>query len=407
MILGHSIALDATQKQKRYFAKAAGCDRFTWNLALEAWNNQYIACKKDESEEKPNGARLRKIFNEFKYEAFPWMSSIHRDAHAYPFIRLQGAFEAFFKNPKQTAHPVFYKKGWKESFYVANDKLIVHGKQVRLPVVGWIRLREQLRFTGKIMGAVVFRRADRWFISIQVDVPDEKAKRVRTGNGVIGVDLGIKYAVTLSTGEHIEAPKPLKKALKKLKRLGRKMSRQQKRGKNCKKTVSKIARIHKRIADVRKDFWHKVTTRICRENQAVGIETINVKGMIKNRKLARALSDVAIGMFAPMMSYKAPLYGTVLVKADRWEPSTKRCCKCGEIKPSMTLAERTYVCKNPVCDNVMDRDENAAHNLKNLATRGLRESNNVCGLGTLVKTPCEAETKMLVIQQAETVGQLT
>src|ERR1035437_1486708 len=307
MILAHRIALDPTDKQRVYFARAAGCARFVWNLALEEWNRLYA-----ETGKTPNASEIKKTFNEFKYDAFPWMAGIHRDAHAQPFANLQKAFAGFFK--KTSNRPKFHKLGRKDSFYVANDKLGVAGRRIRLPVIGWVRTREDLRFKGKITGATVGRTADRWFVSIQVEVGE--AKRSRVGSGVVGVDVGISSALALSTGEKIRAPKPLRKALRNLRRLSRKMARQTLGGKNWKKTKAKLARVHARIANVRRDFWHKVTTRLCRENQAIGIETLNVKGMCANRKLARALSDVAIGIFRPMLEYKSKIYDNVLHKTD-------------------------------------------------------------------------------------------
>lgn len=357
MILAHRIALDPTHKQRRYFAQAAGCDRFVWNLALEQWNAEYAAGG------KPKGAELKKRFNATKYQQYPWMANVHRDAHADPFARLRKAWAAHFKNPKQTHRPTFHRRGRHDSFYVANDKLDAEGFRVRLPVLGWVRMREELRFTGKIMGARVSRQAQRWYVSIQVDVGD--VKRERTGSGICGVDLGIKSAATIVHGsgkaEHIEAPKPLAKALGKMRRMQRSVSRRKKGGENRRKLVAGVARVHARIANIRADFWNQLTTRLCRENQAVGIESLNVRGMVRNRRLARALSDVGMGMFKPRMEYKAKLYGTRLVCADPWYPSSKTCSQCGHVKDSLALSERVFHCDQ--CGASQDRDENAATNL--------------------------------------------
>ena len=197
MILSHRITLDPTDQQRHYFARAAGCARFVWNAGLAEWNRRY------EAGEKTNANEIKKDFNEFKYEAFPWMTGIHRDAHSQPFANLQNAFAGFFK--KTGAHPKFHRKGQRDSFYVANDKLTVEPGRVRLPVIGWVRMTEKLRFDGEVTGAVVSRTAQRWFVAIQVDVGEYK--KPRTGNAVIGVDVGINKAVVLSTGEKIDAPK--------------------------------------------------------------------------------------------------------------------------------------------------------------------------------------------------------
>ncbi len=380
MTLAHKIALDPTD------AKAAGCARFTWNLALAEWNRRH------EAGEKPKAAEIKADFNAFKYEAFPWMNEIHRDCHAQPFANLQKAFVGFFK--KIGAHPKFHKKGRKDSFYIANDKLSVEVGRIRIPVIGWVRLREELRYCGKIESATVSRTADRWFVSIQVDVGD--CKKARTGDDAVGVDLGITSAITVSTGEKIDGPKPLKKELRRLRRIQRKASRHVKGSKNQKKTYRKVARIHVRVANIRKDFWHKVTTRLCRENQAIAIEDLNVRGMLKNRKLSRALDDVAIGMMRPMLEYKSKIYGNQIVVVDRWFPSSKTCSACGCVKESLKLKERTFECES--CDVILDRDVNAAINLRNKIPEALGKSMSA-DWERLGKAPCEAETTMLATRQ--------
>ncbi len=387
MILSHRIALDPTEAQRRYFAKAAGCARFVWNLALAEWNRRYAA-----GEKKIKADDIKSEFNSFKYQAFPWMKSIHRDAHSQPFYNLRDAFRGFFK--KQGKHPTFHKKGRKDSFYVANDQFHVAYDVVQLPRIGIVKMHEELRFKGKVMGAVVSRQADKWFISVQVEMGD--VEKDRTENGVVGVDLGINAAATLSTGEKILAPKPLKKELRKLKRISRKQSRQLKGGKNRAKTNAKLARIHARVANIRKDFWQKVTTRLCRENQAIAIEDLNVAGMKRNRKLARALTDVSIGMFRPMVEYKSKIYQNSLTVADRWHPSSKTCSCCGAVKDKMSLSERMFECDS--CGAVLDRDENAALNLKNLIPTAGGKSMSVDS-ERLLKARREAETTMLVSRQ--------
>jgi putative transposase len=137
MLLAHKIALDPTDAQRRYFVNAAGCDRFVWNLALEEWNRRYVAG------EKPKAAEIKKDFNAFKYGAFPWISRVHRDAHADAFERLGKAWSAHFKNPKKTGRPTFHKKGRKDSFYVANDKIRIEADRIRLPIIGWVRMRSR------------------------------------------------------------------------------------------------------------------------------------------------------------------------------------------------------------------------------------------------------------------------
>jgi len=363
MILGHKIQLKPTRSQAAYFVKACGTARFVWNLALEEWNKQYKAGK------KPNGRKLKKEFNQTKYSRFPWLKEIHRDAHARPFDNLQTAFLRFSKH--KAKHPKFKRKGVHDSFYLANDKFTAYGNRIRLPKIGEVRMTEPLRFEGKVVGATVSRTADRWFVSVQVDLGD--VTRTRNGNGVVGVDLGIKNAMTLSTGEVIESLKPLRGKLKQLRRLSRQHSRKKKGSNNRKKAQSRLSKLHWRIACQRHDFLHKVTTQLCRENQTVVVEDLHVKGMMANRHLARSISDMGWGEFRRQLTYKSEIYGTDLVVADRFYPSSKTCSDCGHVKAKLPLAERTFTCSE--CGLEIDRDLNAA---QNLSTLGYRES-DACG----------------------------
>lgn len=381
MILAHKIALDPTLEQARYFGQASGTARFVWNWGLAEWNRQ------SEAGEKPNALRLKKQFNAIKYEEFPWIAEIHRDAHAQPFTNLGTAWSRYFaalkagavpapqdraarralkkKGVKLAYPPTFKKKGERDAFYVANDKFRLDGAVVILPKVGPVKLREALRFEGKILSGTVSRTADRWFLGVQVEVAD--ATRERTGDGVVGVDLGIKATLTLSTGEAIPGPKPLKKALRRLKIRSRRHHRTVKGGKNRRRLAHRLAKLHARIAHVRADFIHKNTTRLCRGNQTVVIEDLHVKGMLANDRLSRAIGDVGFGEIRRQLDYKAPLFGTRLIVADRWFPSSRLCSACGVLYPGdWSLKIREWDC--PHCGAHHDRDVNAAKNLERLAT---------------------------------------
>jgi len=385
MQLTHKIALNPTKDQTIYFQKAAGTSRFVWNWALERWNKEYLSGK------KPNAMALKKSFNAIKYQEFPWLKEMHRDSHAQPFAYLAKAWNRFFseiKSNKPAHEPKFKKKNrCRDSFYIANDKFILNETSARLPKIGLVNIAEKLRFKGKILGATVSRTADRWFIAIQVDVPDIQAKQRRISHEITGVDFGIKAAVTLSSGESIASPRPLKSALRRLKIRGRSVSRKIEAAKkqagfkpkerlpkntimpvsnNRKKSSLKLAKLHARIVNLRADFTHKLTTRLCRENQAVVIEDLNVSGMLKNEKLARSISDIGFGTIRRQLEYKALRYDTKLIIADRWYPSSKLCSQCNYKNDSLTLKDREWNCRE--CGAIHDRDSNAAINLKRLAT---------------------------------------
>lgn len=353
MILAHKIRIDATVRQANYFAQAAGTSRLVWNWALAEWNRQY------EAGQKPSGFSLKKQFNAVKYVLFPWLSDIHRDAHAAPFANLQKAFSRFFQ--KKAKRPKFKTRGrCCESFAVANDKLKVAGERVRLPVIGWVRLTEPVRFSGKILSATVSRTAGRWYISFQVDVGE--AARDRIGDSVVGVDLGIKTLAVTSDGQQFNSPKPLARYLLKLKRLQRWLSRKKKGSKRREKLKSRIARLYARIRNIRQDCLHKLTTKLCQSNKLVVIEDLCVKGMLRNRKLSRAVSDMGFFEFRRQLEYKARLYAAELIVIDRWFPSSKTCSSCQSVKASLALAERTFKCEN--CGYTIDRDLNSAINIR-------------------------------------------
>jgi putative transposase len=240
--------------------------------------------------------------------------------------------------------------------------------KVYLPSIGYVRLKEQPRFKGRVVSSTVKADADRWTLTVLFDVPDRQYHLGHTGDRTIGVDVGLNSFATFSDGTKVEAPKPLKKNLKRLRRRQRTLSRRQKGSNRRKRAKLSVARLHRRIRNVRKDFLHTLTTKIVRENQTIAIEDLNVKGMLKNDKLSRAISDVGWFEFRRQLTYKSVLHGRTLFVADRFFPSSKKCSRCGLKKVDLTLADRTFVC--PFCRHTEDRDVNAAKNLRTLAQRG-------------------------------------
>ena len=376
MIFAHKIALDLTQAQEAYCRQAAGTARFTYNWALAHWQEQY------RHGEKPTATKLKQQWNAIKYAQYPWLDGIHRDAHAQPFTNLQAAFVAFFQNVKdrkagkttrKVGYPTFKKKGQHDSFYIANDKVQVDGKRLRIPKLGWVRMREALRFTGKLLSAVVSRTADRWYVSLSVQV-DTFPTRGENQTGCVGIDLGIRHLATLSTGEQFDGPKPLKAALKKLRRLNRELTRRVKFSAHWHQTKRKLGRLHARIVALRNDTLHKLTTWLTQTYRVIVIEDLHIKGMVQNRKLARAISDMGLRTFRQMLTYKAEVSGTHIIVADRWFPST-RLCVCGVINETITLADRVFSCA--ACGHANDRDVHAALNLERYPR--LVGNDNACG----------------------------
>ena len=415
MLIAHRIELDQTEEQETYFRRACGTTRFVWNWALAEWNRQY------EAGGRPTALKLKKQFNALKYTDHPWLEAVHRDSHAQPFANLSKAWTKYFddlREGKDAHRPVFKKRGkCRDSFYVANDKLKIEEKRVRLPVIGWVRIKEPLRFGGKIMGATVGRDGMRWYLSVQVDVEVSwlaKAQRRKT----IGVDVNVKEIVS-SNGDRHQAPRPLAKMKRKLALLQRSISRKLQvqieakkkelgldakarlpkgtrlvASKNREKASRKLSDQHRKIRCVRNDFTHKLTSKLSRENQTVVIEDLSVKGMTASAKgtaekpgknvrqksgLNRAILDVAFGEFRRQIEYKAARYESTLAVADRFYPSSKRCSCCGEVNHDLTLKDRTWTCGS--CETTHDRDLNASVNLEQLVL--LPEAS----MGVQVSTP--------------------
>ena len=306
---------------------------------------------------------LRRQLNGIKGNQFPWMREVTKSAPQMAIIQLGQAFQNFFAG--RARYPRFRKKGIHDRFSLTNDQFSVDGLRIHLPKLGWVRMRETLRFTGKILSATVSRVAHRWFASITVDTLDNSHLPEAENQGVVGVDLGVKALATLSTGEIFEGPKAHKALLDRLRRLSRSLSRKVKGSENRQKAKAKLARLHTRIGTIRKDALHQLTTSLTRRFHTIGIEDLNVKGMVKNRHLSRAVSDMGFFEFRRQLDYKAAQRGGVIVVADRWYPSSKTCSVCSHKVETLSLSVREWMC--PTCGMTHDRDVNAAVNLKNLA----------------------------------------
>jgi putative transposase len=305
-----------------------------------------------------HGGQLKKQWNAIKHERYPWVDEVHKDANQQPFTNLGTAFGKFFRH--EATYPRFKKKGQHDSFYISNDKCAVQGKRFRMPHLGWVRMREALRFTGRMLSVVVSRSAERWFASftVQIDVTPPFCEN----QAVVGVDLGVLTLATLSTGETITGPKPLRKLGQALRRCHKALSRKVKGSVNRDKARRKLARLHYRIACQRADNLHKLTTSLVQRFGTIVIEDLHVKGLVRNHHLAHAISDMGFGTFRRLLTYKADAAGVVVVVVDRWFPSSKMCSQCGVVIDDLPLSQRVFQC---ACGFVADRDLNAALNLSN------------------------------------------
>jgi putative transposase len=362
MLVAHRIRLDPNNVQATQLARVAGVARFAYHWALVEWQRQYAAHKADPARPAPSQLSLRRQLNAIKREQFPWMLEVTKNAPQMAIIHLGRAFENFFA--KRARYPSFRRKGRDDRFTLSNDLFKVDDRRMRIPKLGWVRMREILRFTGRIVSAAVSRAAGHWYASITVDAPDRSLTPAEN-QGAVGVDLGVSALATLSTGEVVTGPKPLRTLLERVRRLGRALSRKVKGSRNRAKAKLKLARLHKHIANTRRDALHKLTTSITRRFHTIGIEDLNVSGMLGNRRLARSIADMAWYEARRQFNYKAAWRGGRVVVADRWYPSSKTCSCCGYRLATLELGLRKWTC--PACGTVHDRDHNAAVNLKDMA----------------------------------------
>ncbi|WP_058867499.1 RNA-guided endonuclease TnpB family protein [Chloracidobacterium thermophilum] len=365
MLIAHNIALDPNNVQATYLKKACGVARFAYNWALAKWKHQYEAHKADPSLPGPSEAALRRQLNAIKRKEFPWMLEVTKCAPQMAIIQLGEAFQNFFAG--RACYPQFRRKGVHDGFTLTNDQFRINGSRIRIPNLGWVRMRESLRFAGKIMSATISRVANRWFVSITVDTEDLSHLPKAENQGAVGVDLGVSALATLSTGERIAGPKPHTALLNRVRRLSRSLSRKQKGSANRAKTKARLARLHARIAHIRQDALHKLTSDLTRRFHTIAIEDLNVRGMMKNRHLARSMADMGFFEFRRQLGYKAAMRGGVVVVADRFFASSKTCSACGHKLDDLPLSVREWTC--PQCGAVHDRDINAAINLKKVAER--------------------------------------
>ena len=368
MIRAHTIRLNPTPEQANLFRQAAGTARFCYNWGLRA-----IKDALDRGEKLPHARALRDEFKRIRAAAYPWTFQVGKSAIEGAFVNLGQAVTNFFasrrgrRKGKRVGFPTFKsrRRGY-GSFYVANDRLTVDGHTLTVSKVGHLNMTEALRFTGKILGATIRYQAGWWWISIQVEL----AHTPPTHTGpAIGVDLGIKSLAVTSEGEVVENQTHLKAALRTVKRLQRSVSRKVKGSANRRKAVLKLATAHFRVACQRKDVLHKLTTDLVQRASLVGIEDLNVAGMRKNHCLAQAISDGGFAEFRRQLDDKAPAAGSQVVAIGRFYPSSKTCNHCGQVNADLTLAMREWDCPNPDCRAHLDRDLNAARNIRDEAVR--------------------------------------
>ena len=339
----------------------------------------------------PSAIDLHRELNALKQTQAPWMYEVSKCAPQEALRNLDIAFTQFFrrcalKHAGKLTGKVGYPKHKTRKRGLGSFRLygsiVLFPDAIQLPRLGRLRLKERdyLPSDAKILSATVREHAGHWYVSILVE--REQATPENTGP-VVGVDLGVKALATFSDGTVIPNPRHLKRRLKTLKRVQRAVSRKRKGSKNRKKAARRLGRLHRKIANQRVNTLHQVTTTLAKTKSVIVIEDLYVSGMLKNHRLAQAISDVGFGEFRRQLAYKAAWYGCRIVLADRWEPSSKTCSACGWVDENLRLSDRTFHCRNLqiACGLVIDRDLNAARNLSKLAGSS-SDSRNACGEGS-------------------------
>ena len=358
MLLGFKTELKINNRQRTQLAKHCGVARHAWNWGL-GLTKQILDHNKANPQDKikfPSAVDLHKWLVALVKPERPWYYEVSKCAPQYALRQLSEAWKQSFKKVKQP--PRFKQKGRADSFTVDGSLTVEHFR-VKVPVIGWLKTDERLPVDQKPKSFTISRTADRWFISWKVEIePSNNPKPV----AAVGVDLGVKVLATLSTGEVFKGARSYQKYEKKLSRLQWLNRHKMKGSANWKKAQIQTARLHHKIANIRKDTLHKLTTYLAKNHSRIGIENLNVSGMLANHKLAKAIADMGFHEFHRQLEYKCQLYGSELVVVDRWFPSSKTCSNCGTKKETLTLKERVFQCE--CCGFEIDRDLNAAINLE-------------------------------------------
>ena len=386
MIKAIRVKLYPTKEQEVLMFKSAGIARFSYNWGLAYLNNYY----KDTNKYLSIGD-LRKEFTKLRNsDEYNWLKEVSSEIPQQALKDLGESFKKFFK--KESAYPKFKKKGKCEvSFFHLNNKFIVEDNKVKLEKIGYVRMKDEGRLPIgnykkdkiKVLNPRIKFDGKYWYLSAALEVEDEIKKELTNVN--VGIDLGIKDLAIVSNIDkpfkNINKSKEVKRLNKKLERLQRKLSRKYDRLKQSKtfekgiklvktnniiKLERQIRLVHKKISDIRLNHIHQTTNAIVRTKPCrVVVEDLNVRGLMKNKHLAKAISEQCFNKFITVLKYKCEWNGIEFVKADRFFPSSKMCSCCGTIKKDLKLKDRTYICPNKKCNLVIDRDKNASINLAN------------------------------------------
>ncbi len=386
MYRSHRIRLDPTQAQVVAFQRHAGYARVAYNWAVR----EFLASWLSDVNEWCGAYTLIPRFNAIKLKISRW--NFHKELSqnaskgaiedAGNAIKLWGKYCKAVKAGQKTRYvgkPSEKKFGSRPAFRADHGDgkdVKCNGKTIKLPKIGVVKMREVLRWQGEIVSVCISKRAGHWYASITVNDGLPTPSVSDNGRPAVGVDVGLKTLAVCSDGVEYANPKPLVRLQSRLRRASKSLSRKEKGSQNWHKQVAAVARLHARIANMRSDYAHKATTAIVNRAGAISVETLNVAGMMQNRRLSKAFADAEVSEFLRQLEYKAAWAGVAFRRVDRWYPSSKLCHHCGIKNDTLTLAQREWWCGG--CGVRVDRDFNASLNIRDY-DNGRGQTASACG----------------------------
>ena len=367
MLNAYKYRLHPTREQSGFFNKSFGCVRFIYNWGLQKRIEAYM---KDKG--RISYVQLCAMLTELKKdEQYSWLRDVSNESLQQALRNLDAAFTRFFREKK--GFPRFKSKSRSRQSYKAI--LSVHVDQerrrIKLPKIGWVKYGNNRKFEGNVRSVTVsVTPSGKYHVSVLVDDGKEIPEKLPvTFDTTIGIDMGIKDFAVCSNGDTYENPRHLIKAEQRLRTLQKRLSRKKKGSNRRNRARMILARQHEKVANRRQDYLHKISTKIVRENQAIVVEDLNTKGMMRNHRLSKAIGACGWSTFFKMLEYKCERQGKTFIRIGRFDPSSKM-CSCGHVHRGLKLSEREWVCPN--CGSVNDRDLLAACNIKRF---GLQEQN--------------------------------
>lgn len=359
--------LKLNNKQRTACFAHVNAARFAYNWGLARRIDAY-----EKTSKQPNAITQHKELNLLKKTDYPWLYKVSKCAPQEALRDLDYAYKRFFGG--KCNFPRFKSRKSRKKSFRLTGVIKVFVQSIQLPRLGVLRLKERryLPQNKHILSATILEKAGKWFVSLHVR---EKINVPENNGPLVGVDLGISTLAVVSDGTIYENPKPLLRYARKLRRVQRKLQRSKKQSKNRKKVIKKIQKIHYRMANIRKDSIHKSTTTLAKTKSVIGVENLSITAMYKNKYLRKGLVSTGLSTFLQTLEYKAKWYGSTLVFADKYFPSTKKCSSCDGVKEKIGIMTRIYNCQT--CGLQIDRDLNASINLAALAASSA-ESLNAC-----------------------------